>query len=158
LLSDDGAISFFDQEISHLVDLDEIFGSENFRNEIIWHYKFRMMDSEVQFNRKHDNILFYSRSEKTKIDMPKEQWTRDELIKTRKQEIIVDDEGKEWIWMPGQKGNSKSRKVLLEDILGRGKAIDDVWPIPIISSSAKERTGYPTQKPEELIERIIISS
>lgn len=44
--------------------------------------------------------------------------------------------------MPGQKGNSKSRKVLVSEILERGKAIDDVWDLPIISSSAHERTGY----------------
>lgn len=138
--------------------LDEVFGSQNFRNEIIWHYKFRMMDSDNQFNRKHDNIFFYARSSETTIQMPKEAWTKEELIKTRKQEIHIGDDGREMIWMPGQKGNSKSRMVPLDEILARGKAIDDVWNMSVISSSAKERTGYPTQKPEALVERIIAAS
>ncbi|PXA98361.1 site-specific DNA-methyltransferase [Nostoc sp. 3335mG] len=161
LLTLDGAIYLHcdPRKSGHLrLIMDEIFGSSNFRNEIIWHYKFRMMDSERQFNRKHDNILFYAASDATKITMPKEEWTKEELIKTRKQEVHVDEQGREWIWMPGQKGNSKSRLAPLDEILARGKAIDDVWDIPIISSSAKERTGYPTQKPEALIERIIQSS
>ncbi|WP_051294572.1 site-specific DNA-methyltransferase [Gemmobacter nectariphilus] len=138
--------------------LDEVFGAGNFRNEIIWHYKFRMMDSTEQFNKKHDNIFFYAKTAATQIKMPKEEWTREDLIKSRKQEIIVGDDGREMIWMPGQKGNSKSRMVPLDEILARGKAIDDVWEIPVISSSAHERTGYPTQKPEALIERIVSAS
>lgn len=143
---------------SHLrLIMDEIFGPQNFRNEIVWHYKFRMMDSDKQFNRKHDNILFYARTGETEIEMPKEQWTKEELVRTRKQEVIIED-GREMIWMPGQKGNSKSRMVPLEEIIARGKAIDDVWDLPIISSSAHERTGYPTQKPEALLERIVSAS
>lgn len=161
LLSDTGALYLHcdPRKASYLrIILDEIFGKDNFRNEVIWHYKFRMMDSEKQYNKKHDNIYFYAKSSKTKIVMPKEEWTKEELITTRKQEIIIDDSGTEMIWMPGQKGNSKSRMVPLGEILARGKAVDDVWDMPIISSSAHERTAYPTQKPEVLIERIIKSS
>ena len=168
LLSDTGAMYLHcdPRKSPHLrLILDEIFGAENFRNEIIWHYKFRMMDSENQFNRKHDNILFYAKSASTRIKMPKEAWTKEELIKTRKQEIHVGEDGREMIWMPGQKGNSKSRMVPLDEILARGKAVDDVWDmpvdvweLPVLSSSAHERTGYPTQKPEALIERIIEAS
>lgn len=168
LLNETGAIYLHcdSRKSPHLrLILDEIFGASNFRNEIIWHYKFRMMNSENQFNRKHDNILFYAKSPATRIRMPKEAWTKEELIKTRKQEIHVDENGREMIWMPGQKGNSKSRMVPLEEILERGKAVDDVWDMPVdvwempvLSSSAHERTGYPTQKPEALIHRIIVAS
>lgn len=168
LLSETGAIYLHcdSRKSPHLrLILDEVFGANNFRNEIIWHYKFRMMDSDNQFNRKHDNILFYAKSPATRIKMPKEAWTKEELIKTRKQEIHVDESGREMIWMPGQKGNSKSRMVPLDEILERGKAVDDVWDmpvdvweLPVLSSSAHERTGYPTQKPEALIERIITAS
>lgn len=168
MLSETGALYLHcdSRKSPHLrLILDEIFGAGNFRNEIIWHYKFRMMDSENQFNRKHDNILFYARSPATRIKMPKEAWTKEELIKTRKQEIHIDENGREMIWMPGQKGNSKSRMVPLDEILSRGKAVDDVWDmpvdvweLPVLSSSAHERTGYPTQKPEALIERIISAS
>jgi site-specific DNA-methyltransferase (adenine-specific)/adenine-specific DNA-methyltransferase len=60
--------------------------------------------------------------------------------------------------MPGAKGNSKNKHKYLDEIIAEGKAMDDVWDLPIISSSAKERTGYPTQKPEQLLERIIFAS
>ena len=76
----------------------------------------------------------------------------------RKQKIHVDENGEEWIWMPGGRGNSKSRLKRIADIIREGKAVSDVWSIPIISSSAKERTGYATQKPLVLYERIIKAS
>jgi site-specific DNA-methyltransferase (adenine-specific) len=60
--------------------------------------------------------------------------------------------------MPGGKGHSKNKLVKVEEILTRGKSISDVWSIPIISSSSKERLGYPTQKPLAVLERIIESA
>lgn len=142
------------------IEMDKIFGNQCFRNEIVWHYKFRMMDSNRIFNRKHDIIFFYAKSDLSEIDMQKvkEPWTRDEIIKTRKQAIYMDESGREWIWMPGGKGNSKNKKKYLDEIIKEGKALDDVWEMPVISSSAKERIGYPTQKPEILLERLILAS
>jgi DNA modification methylase len=141
-------------------EMDEIFGMGNFRNEIIWHYKFRLMDSSRIFNRKHDTILWYAKSKRAKLRMQriKEPWTREEIIATRKQAIYTDKTGREWIWMPGGKGHSKNKKKYLDEIIAEGKALDDVWNIPTISSSAKERLGYPTQKPEKLLERILQAS
>ena len=127
--------------------MDHVFGKENFRNEIVWDYTFRLMDLRNFFNRKHDNVLFYAKSREARFLMPKEPWTRDEIIKTRKQKIHKDEDGNEVIWMPGGRGNSKSRLKRLDAIIEEGKAVSDVWRIPIISSSAKERVGYPTQKP-----------
>ncbi|HEY7535785.1 MAG TPA: DNA methyltransferase, partial [Thermodesulfobacteriota bacterium] len=49
-------------------------------------------------------------------------------------------------------------RIYIDDVIQEGKAIDDVWDIPIINTSAKERLGYPTQKPEALLERIIKAS
>ncbi len=142
------------------VEMDKIFGVDNFRNEIIWHYKFRMMDSDRSFNRKHDTILWYAMSDETRLHMDsvKEPWTRDEIIATRKQAIYKDESGREWIWMPGGKGHSKNKKKYLDEIIDEGKALDDVWDMPTITSSAKERIGYPTQKPEALLERIVKAS
>lgn len=140
------------------VMLDQIFGFENFRNEIVWHYKFRMMANRYIFNRKHDTIFFYAKSAETTLNMLTEPWTREEIITTRKQAIYTDETGREWIWMPGGKGHSKNKKKYLDDIIKEGKALDDVWDMPIISSSAKERLGYPTQKPLALLERIIKAS
>ena len=138
--------------------LDAVFGWKQFRNEIIWDYTFRLMDLPRFFNRKHDIILFYVKSRNAPFFMPKEVWTRDEIIRTRKQKLHIDGDGEEVIWMPGGRGNSKSRLKRLSEIINTGKAVSDVWRIPIISSSAKERTGYPTQKPLALYERIIRAS
>src|SRR6266700_1209243 len=113
-------------------EMDKIFGVDNFRNEIIWHYKFRMMDSDRSFNRKHDTILWYAMSDETRLHMDsvKEPWTRDEIIATRKQAIYKDESGREWIWMPGGKGHSKNKKKYLDEIIDEGKALDDVWDMP----------------------------
>ena len=138
--------------------LDAVFERKNFRNEIVWDYSFRLMDLPRFFNRKHDVILFYAKTRSGRFSMPKKPWTRDEIIKTRKQKIHLDDEGNEVIWMPGGIGNSKSRLKKLSDIMAEGKAMSDVWSIPTISSSSKERVGYPTQKPLDLLDRIIEAS
>ena len=110
------------------------------------------------FNRKHDTILFYVKTNNAKFTMPKTKWTREEIIRTRKQKIHVDENGEEWIWMPGGRGNSKNKRKKIADIIEEGKAIADVCPIPTISSSSKERVGYPTQKPLALYERFIKAS
>ena len=82
----------------------------------------------------------------------------EEIIRTRKQKIHRDADGDEVIWMPGGKGNSKNKLKKIKTVISEGKAVSDVWRIPIISSSSKERMGYPTQKPRVLLERIIGSS
>ena len=138
--------------------MDAIFGWKQFRNEIVWDYTFRLMDLPRFFNRKHDILLFYAKSGASAFSMPKTPWTRAEIIRTRKQKIHLDKDGEEVIWMPGGKGNSKSRLKRLSGIMAEGKAVSDVWPMPIVSSSAKERTGYPTQKPLTLYERMIRAS
>ena len=123
--------------------LDSVFERKNFRNEIVWDYSFRLMDLPRFFNRKHDVILFYAKTRSGRFSMPKKPWTRDEIIKTRKQKIHLDDEGNEVIWMPGGRGNSKSRLKKLSDIMAEGKAMSDVWSIPTISSSSKRARWLP---------------
>jgi len=149
-----------DPTMSHYLKslMDCVFGERNFRNEVVWDYTFRLMDLPRFFNRKHDLILFYAKGRNALFSMPKEPWTREEIIASRKQKIHFSEDGEEMIWMPGRKGKSKSRLKKLNDIIREGKAISDVWKIPIISSSAKERTGYPTQKPLALLDRIIKAS
>lgn len=161
MLADDGSIYVHcDWRLNSYVRiiLDEIFGKSNFRNEIIWDYSFRMMSLPKFYNRKHDTILFYAKGSNNLFYMPKTEWTKEDLLKSRKQAIHIDEDGNEWIWMPGGKGHSKSKMRKLDEILAEGKAISDVWDLPIISSSSKERMNYPTQKPEALLERIILAS
>jgi DNA modification methylase len=151
-----------DPNASHYLKLvlDAIFCAKggDFRNEIIWDYTFRLMDLPKFFNRKHDVILFYAKGKHSTFNMPKIEWTREALLASRKQKIHVDENGVEWIWMPGGKGNSKNKLRKIDEIIQGGKAVSDVWQMPIISSSSKERLGYPTQKPEALLERIIQAS
>ncbi|RIA37735.1 site-specific DNA-methyltransferase (adenine-specific) [Hephaestia caeni] len=149
-----------DPTASHYLKLllDGVFGAKAYRNEIIWDYSFRLMDLPSFYNRKHDVILFYAKGKGQTFHMPKTAWTRDDLERSRKQKIHTDDDGVEWIWMPGGKGKSKSKMRRVDDIIEGGKAISDVWRIPIISSSSRERLGYPTQKPLALLERIISAS
>jgi len=161
VLKDTGSLYLHcDPTASHYLKiiLDEIFGKNNFRNEIIWDYSFRLMDLKKFFNRKHDVILFYSKNDNNNFSMPKTDWTREELVASRKQKIHIDEYGEEWIWMPGGRGNSKNKMRRVAEIIQGGKAISDVWQIPAISSSSKERTGYPTQKPLALLHRIIQAS
>ena len=117
--------------------LDEIFGPDNFRNEIIWSYKSAGM-STTTFPRKHDNIFYYSKTSNRKffpIYVPHE-----EKVLKRFQR---DENG------PYQLVNGKKYYVNPQ-----GKPIEDVWEI-LLANRDSQRTGYPTQKPEALIERIL---
>jgi DNA modification methylase len=141
------------------VMLDEIFGYHNFRNEVVWHYTGRRMESPKRFNSKHDVIFFYAKSDETKIkSYPFEPYTREEYIKMKKQEVHEDRAGREWIWGHAGKGKSHVYRIYIDEVVAKGRAIDSVWDIPIINTSSKERLGYPTQKPETLLERIIEAS
>ena len=150
-----------DPTASHYLKMlmDAIFGADNFRNEIVWHYTGRRMKAPMTFNAKHDTIFFYGKSKSSKIlNYPTDPWTREEYLLLKKQELHVDENNREWIWGHAGKGKSHHYKIHIDDVIKEGKAVDDVWDIPIINTSAKERLGYPTQKPETLLERIINAS
>lgn len=141
------------------IAMDRIFGDDNFRNDIIWHYTGRRMKGRNKFNAKHDTILFYGKSNQAKIrNYPTERYTREDYIKMKKQEVHKDEDGREWIWGHAGKGKSHHYRIYIDEVTKKGRAIDDVWDIPIINTSAKERLGYPTQKPEELLKQIIEAS
>ena len=122
--------------------LDEVFGKGNFRNEIIWHYR-TGGSSTRQFAKKHDVILFYSKSENYIYNNIKEKsYTK---AKSRKAGIVNYGAGE---------------AEFFEDEEGVYNLVNpvDVWQISYINSQARERTGYPTQKPLALMERIILAS
>ena len=126
--------------------LDAIFGQENFRNEIVWSYSGNS-EPRYCFPRKHDTILFYGKSNKTgytRISLPYAEGTI-------RRYNHVDDDGRRYKMSSLRNG---LEKVYMKD----GKAATDVWTdIPVIRS-AQEQTGYPTQKPLALYERIIQAS
>lgn len=137
-----------DSTASHYLKIimDVIFEEQNFKNEIIWHYR-RWPTKASKFQKMHDVILFYSKSEKNKFNILLQQPTESSLKRWegKKQHVAFSDLGKR---LPTLELGEKSQ----------GVAMDDVWNISIIAPSAKERLGYPTQKPEALLERIIKAS
>jgi len=118
---------------SHLrIEMDRIFGVNNLQNEIIWHYNSGSR-SKSDFGRRHDTILRYTKSQTYtfNVDAVREPYSKNINI----------PKCKEQYYNP------------------LGKVMDDVWNMPIIAQNDKtERIGYPTQKPEALLMRIIESS
>jgi len=118
--------------------MDEIFGDGNFRNEIIWSYRTGGV-SKKTFARKHDTILFYTKSNRYNFNAQYYQsWQMKKYNYSKKYPEYFDQETKKWYHL-----------AVCRDVW------DDTYPI---GTSAKERIGYPTQKPEALLERIIKAS
>jgi len=137
-----------DWHISHYmkVELDKVFGYSNFRNEVVWHY-LRWPATQKNFQRMHDVILFYSKNYRAnKFNVLLGELSEGTLKRWRGKKSLVEYEG----------GVRLVTQMTDEDSSGR--PLDDVWDIPVINSQAKERLGYPTQKPVVLLERIISAS
>jgi len=131
------------------VMMDEVFGYNNFRNEIIWSYK-RYTAVTARFQRLHDILLFYGKSKKATWNEIREKYGS----KSGKADSHYkqDEEGRWYRWQK-RKGKEPYKVYMSE-----GRRVGDVWEIPHINASAKERLGYQTQKPEALLEKIIRAS
>jgi hypothetical protein len=118
--------------------LDEIFGSDRLLNEIVWVYH-GPSPIRSAFNRKHDTILVYTRGEKYTFNV--------DAVRQPYNPVTV-------------KTFASSRKAGFGKIpnLARGKVPEDWWYFPVVARLHSERSGYPTQKPEMLLERIILAS
>lgn len=140
-----------DWHASHYVktEMDKIFGYENFRNEITWKYN-RWTAVSSSFQKMHDVILFYSKTKNYVFNTQFEDYQQTTL-QYHKWEI--DETGKKFYWKRGR--NIEAYKVYLDE---RGVKRSDVWEIPQIGPIGKERIGYPTQKPEILLDIIIKTS
>ncbi len=129
--------------------LDGIFGRDRIANEIVWCYK-RYTAISNRFQRLHDTILFYSKSdERTFNDIRSNYGT---LSGKKDSHYKQDEDGKWFRWQ--KRAGQEPYKIYLAD----GVRLGDWWEIPPINASAKERLGYPTQKPIALLERIIAAS
>lgn len=138
-----------DSTASHYlrVLLDEIFGEDNFRSEIIWSYK-RWSNSKKGLLAGHQTIFLYSKSSKYKFNTIYCNYSPTTNLDQILQERVRNEDGKA----------SYKRDMSGNIVIGkekRGVPLSDVWEIPFLNPKAKERTGYPTQKPIELLERII---
>lgn len=137
-----------DPTASHYLKIlmDIIFGRNNFRNEIVWHYQ-RWPAKQKNFQRMHDVILFYSAGyRKNTFNILYEALSPGTMKRWRGKKSLVEFDGD--VRLTTQMTDSNSP----------GRSADDVWNIAVINSQAKERLGYPTQKPEALLERIILAS
>lgn len=145
-----------DPTMSHYLKLvmDAIFGRSSFRNEIIWHYSGWNKRLRAHIERRHDVILFYARADGAVLHTPVRAWkSKAEYVKVRKQKVRVDESGREYVLSDG--GGGKRAPRYLDEAMRYGVPLDDVWDIPKLNNSDKERTGYPTQKPLALYRRLI---
>lgn len=152
LLAEDGGIYVHcDWRVSAFMrmSLDEIFGKDNFRNEIIWYYS-TLGRPDDRFAQKHDTIFYYGKSNKVYFNEKEARVPySDEYIKSHFRD--KDDDGKV---CRKRFDAGKWRTYYPEE----GMIPNDVWEIPYENSMSKERLDYPTQKPSALLERIIKSS
>ncbi len=138
-----------DPTMSHYLKilLDCIFDERNFRNEIVWHYQ-SGTKGRKNFGRKHDLIFLYGKSKDCNFERQQKP------VINEKRYNKTDAEGRKFI----VGGHGKTY------YLDNGQTCDDVWSwlsesnFNTINSQSKERTGYPTQKPIALLERILKAS
>ena len=150
LLSEDGCLVLHvDPKTSHYAKilLDEIFGIRSFASEIVWRYR-RWPARTANFQRVHDVLLRYVKNPDIK---PRFQQLYEPLAAStratwgdKKQRAVFDTDGRRRCSSRTQQGSP-------------GAPLGDVWDIGIVAPVARERTGYPTQKPEALLERLVLS-
>jgi hypothetical protein len=137
--------------------MDKIFGENMFRNSIVWHYSGWNKKNKFNFNSRHDTILLFAKTDEQIFHSYARPWeNKEEYVKVRKQKIRRDKDKREYVLSDA--GGGKRVERYLEDAMKSGAYVDDVWDIDKLNNSAKEALGYPTQKPEALLERIITAS
>ena len=177
VLKDTGSLYLHcDPTASHYLKIvmDEIFGKKSFRNEIIWKRATPGSSKTVakRLGSNHDIIFYYAKSQKTKFNLIFTEYPEKEIEKRFKRS---DEKGRykdaelatysqdtfERLKIENRLITTKSGKyrykIYLDEI--KGVLADDIWTdLPPVNSQAKERTGYPTQKPLKLLHRIIKAS
>lgn len=150
ILKDTGSIFIHcDKSANHILRLvgEEVFGEKNFLSEIIWSYK-RWSNSANNLTPNHQNILLFSKTEQYKFNKIYTDYSEttnvDQILQKRSR-----DAHNKSIYARGEDGS------ILSSDDKKGVPLSDVWEIPFLNPKAKERTGYPTQKPILLLDRII---
>lgn len=127
--------------------LDDEFGESNFRSEIIWAYK-RWSNAKKGLLSGHQTIFFYSKTDNFKFNTMYTEYSPTTNVDQILQERVRNSAGK-----ASYKYDKKGDIVIAKE--KKGVPLSDVWEIPFLNPKARERTGYPTQKPVELLEKII---
>jgi len=133
-----------DWRASHYLKMimDEVFGYENFRNEIVWCYTGPSSPKMRHFARKHDTIFLYSKGKAWTFNVDEVRLPYSEGSKG----------------FNGKKKRMQNGSITICELNPKGKFPEDWWNIPSLIGLSKEHIGYPTQKPEALLERIIKAS
>jgi adenine specific DNA methylase Mod len=173
LLAETGCAYFhFDWRAAHYAKaiLDEVFGRDNFLNNVVWSYQTRH-SSDRFWNRKHDDILLYKKSDNWTFN-----WKDEEVMQKLSPNTIVkyryhDEKGSYRLsgrFLKGspikgakdvdQKWEIEHPELVVRDYLRPGMPPNDSFFIPIENQSSTDRTGYPTQKPTALLRRLIKAS
>lgn len=174
LLSDKGSIYIHsDYRMNSYLRLiiDEIFGSSCYKNEIVWHYQTYQGQVSKYFPRKHDTLLFYSKGANYYFQLLKDNDPTTTIDFTRWSDYLNENNEITGANYPSTDSRfdgyyrrfvkENHRKPGPNDIILRiiGNTIDTVWDIKAVDPKNKtEKTDYPTQKPEELLQRIIEAS
>lgn len=140
-----------DYHIGHYVKIlmDEIFGEDNFRNEIVWHYYNKMQGNVNRFASNHDSIYWYSKSNEYSFS----------AIREKRAEGTVKQIKRVWNKETQSLVNAKDENGKVIYIETDEKTVDDVWRMSMLQPADKEEPlDYATQKPEALLERIIKAS
>ena len=174
LLAEAGSIYVHcDWHTSHYVkpSLDAIFGHERFLNEVVWHYKSFHGNVRRYFARKHDSILVYTKSSEWVFNRQFDDNNEDTIDYHRWNDYLVDGSKILGNNMPMQDsrfvrfydrwvrehGSKPEPGDIVYEV--KGQSLDSVWDIkPVDPKDREERIGYPTQKPEALLRRIIGAS
>ena len=150
ILKTTGSLFFHcDKNASHHIRvlLDEIFGEKNFQNEIIWYYK-RWSNGKKGLLNSHQSIYFYSKTTEFKFNKIYGEYSSttnvDQILQKR-----IRNEYNKTVYAKNNNGD------ILNNGEKKGVPMGDVWEIPFLNPKARERTGYPTQKPILLMEKII---
>ncbi|OHA13035.1 MAG: hypothetical protein A3J10_03970 [Candidatus Sungbacteria bacterium RIFCSPLOWO2_02_FULL_54_10] len=162
LLAPDGSIYVhLDWHVGHYVKvmMDEIFGKENFVNEIVWKkYSGVKNQASKKFTTQTDSIFIYSRNVDKQIFNNQFRPLSDEHITSKYK--YTDESGRRYAlaWGRGYQENKENKKLYLDET--KGAPITSLWDEDglQLNTSSMERTDYDTQKPESLLERIIINS
>jgi len=174
LLSSNGTIFVHcDWRVSSYIKqiLDEIFGKNKLINEIIWHYKTFQGQTHRYFAKKHDNIFWYSKSDRYIYNQQFDTEFEDTIDSQRWSSYINEKHQITGANMPIQdsrfirylnkwKKNNGSKEPGPQDIIFeiKGQPIDTVWNMKGLDPKSNEKVGYPTQKPEDFLKRIIETS
>lgn len=176
LLAEDGSIYVhLDDKKCHYIKIimDEIFGENNFQNEVVWHYKSFHGQVKKYFPKKHDMIYFYKKTDHKLFHLERNKEVEIEEMSDFKNwwKYIVNDNEIRWNNMPIDVRFKRNIDKWLKlnpwqvpwknDVvyIFQSQSYDDVWDISYLDPKDKvERLDYPTQKPEALLERIVRAS